>query len=79
MSPPGLMATLTSGGDMSAETLTTHANKLLVDCGIQMSPSKVVRMVREYRHRVESNGFPFEAFLVNSGAAHRTAAPPGPG
>lgn len=31
-----------------------------------MSPSKVSRLVREFKHRVEKNGFPFEAFLVNT-------------
>lgn len=31
-----------------------------------MSPSKVNRLVREFKHRVEKNGFPFEAFLANS-------------
>lgn len=31
-----------------------------------MSPSKVSRLVRQYKYRVEQNGFPFEAFLVNS-------------
>lgn len=31
-----------------------------------MSPSKVSRMVREFKNRVEKNGFPFEAFLVNT-------------
>jgi hypothetical protein len=66
MAPPGLTATRTTGGDTSAETLIKHAHKLLCACGIQMSPSKVSRLVREYRHRVERNGFPFEAFLVNS-------------
>ncbi|MDX1878212.1 hypothetical protein SBE55_10320 [Mycolicibacterium sp. 141076] len=31
-----------------------------------MSPSKVSRLVREFKRRVEKNGFPFEAFLVNA-------------
>lgn len=31
-----------------------------------MSPSKVSRLVREFKHRVEKNGYPFEAFLVNA-------------
>jgi hypothetical protein len=31
-----------------------------------MSPSKVSRLVREFKHRVEQNGFPFEEFLVNA-------------
>jgi hypothetical protein len=66
MSPPGLMATATSGGSTSAETLYSHAQKLLANCGINMSPSKVSRLVREYRNRVESNGFSFEAILLNT-------------
>jgi hypothetical protein len=66
MSPPGLTATQASGGTTSAETLIKHAHKLLNDSGIQMSPSKVNRLVRTYKRRVEANGFPFEAFLVNS-------------
>jgi hypothetical protein len=67
MNPPGLMATTaTSGGSPSAETLYSHAQKLLANCGIEMSPSKVSRLVREYRNRVETNGFSFEAFLLNT-------------
>lgn len=66
MSPPGLTATLASGGTTSAETLTRHAHRLLANCGMQMSPSKVSRLVRTFKQRVEGNGFPFEAFLVNS-------------
>lgn len=49
-----------------AETLIRHAHKLLGNCGIDMSPSKVTRIVRDYKRRVEANGFSFEAFLVNS-------------
>ena len=66
MSPPGRTATPTTGGSTSAETLIKHAHRLLANCGIQMSPSKVSRLVRTFKHRVEGNGFPFEAFLVNS-------------
>jgi hypothetical protein len=67
MSPPGLTATLkTSGGDMSAEALIKHAQKLLCSSGIEMSPSKVSRLVREFRHRVEIEGFSFGAFLLNT-------------
>lgn len=51
---------------MSAESLVKHAHKLLANCGVPMSPSKVSRLVREYKHRVEQNGFSFEAFLVNT-------------
>lgn len=55
-----------TGGNTSAETLIKHAHKLLINCGITMSPSKVSRLVRDFKNRVESNGHPFEAFLVNS-------------
>ncbi len=55
-----------AGGTTSTETLIKHAHKLLTNCGIPMSPSKVSRLVRDFKHRVEHNGFPFEAFLVNS-------------
>jgi hypothetical protein len=53
-------------GTTSADTLIKHAQKLLANCGIQMSPSKVTRLVRTFKHRVEANGYPFEAFLINS-------------
>ena len=67
MSPPtAQMRPTTTGGSTSAETLIKHAHKLLGNCGISMSPSKVSRLVREFKHRVEGNGFSFEAFLVNS-------------
>jgi hypothetical protein len=67
MSPPDLTATPTSGRTTtSAETLIRHAHKLLNDSGIQMSASKVSRLVRTYKRRVEANGHPFEAFLINS-------------
>jgi hypothetical protein len=65
MSPPAAVRE-TSGGATSAEELIRHAQKLLGNCGIEMSPSKVSRMVRTFKYRVERNGFPFEAFLVNS-------------
>lgn len=55
-----------AGGTTSTETLIKDAHKLLTNCGIPMSPSKVSRLVRDFKQRVESNGYPFEAFLVNS-------------
>lgn len=63
-----MLATQTppAGGTTSAETLIRHAHKLLRNCGVQMSPSKVSRLVRDFKRRVEQNGFPFEAFLVNA-------------
>jgi hypothetical protein len=83
MSPPDLTATPTSGRTTtSAETLIRHAHKLLNDSGIQMSASKVNRLVRTFKRRVEANGFPFEAFLINSvqlTAEQRRQALAGPG
>ncbi|MCV7176766.1 hypothetical protein [Mycolicibacterium sphagni] len=66
MSPPAVQLQTATGGSTSTETLIKHAHKLLTNCGICMSPAKVSRLVREFKHRVERNGFPFEAFLVNS-------------
>jgi hypothetical protein len=66
MSPPGLMATREPTGGTSGETLIKHAQKLLHNCHIPMSQSKISRLVRQYKHRVESNGFAFKAFLFNS-------------
>lgn len=57
---------LAPGGSTSAENLNRHAHKLLTNCGVHMSPSKVSRLVRDFKRRVEQNGYPFEAFLVNS-------------
>jgi hypothetical protein len=78
MSPPGLMATREpSGGSTSAETLVEHAHKLLCNCGIQMSPSKVSRLVREYRHRVERNGFPSRrSWSTRCNSPHSSVAKP---
>jgi hypothetical protein len=64
--PPAALLQPVTGGNTSAETLIKHAHKLLADCGITMSPSKVSRLVREFQNRVAQNGFAFEAFLVNS-------------
>lgn len=67
MSPPAAqLHTTTTGGSTSAADLVEHAHRLLGNCGIPMSPSKVSRLVRDFKHRVEKNGFSFEAFLVNS-------------
>lgn len=55
-----------SGGTTSAEALIRHAQTLLGNCHVPMSPSKISRLVRQYKHRVEANGYPFEAFLVNA-------------
>lgn len=51
---------------MSAEELIRHAHILLANCHIPLSPARVSRLVREYKHRVEAHGFRFEWFLVNT-------------
>lgn len=66
MSPPAAQLQPATGGSTSAETLVKHAHQLLANCGVPMSPSKISRLARQYKHRVEANGFSFEAFLVNS-------------
>ncbi|BCP14851.1 hypothetical protein [Mycobacterium paraintracellulare] len=67
MGPPALLATREpSGGCTSADTLIAHAQKLLGNCGVEMSPSRVSRLVRQFKHRVETNGFGFDSFLVNA-------------
>jgi hypothetical protein len=65
MGPPGLLADLeTSGGITSAETLIKRAHELLRDWGIEMAPSKVSRLVRQFQHHAgDDKGFPFEKFL----------------
>jgi hypothetical protein len=55
-----------SGGSTSAEALIRHAQKLLCNSGIEMSASKVSRLVRDFRRRVESEDFSFGEFLVNT-------------
>lgn len=50
----------------TADELVRHAHALLANCGVTMGASKVSRLVREFRARVEQNGFSFEEFIVNS-------------
>lgn len=66
MAPLGLKARSAAGGSTSTENLIRRAHDLLADSGVAMSPSRVSRLVRDYKRRVETNGFPFEAFLANS-------------
>lgn len=64
--PPGLATSTTTGGTTSAENRIRHAHVILANCGVSMGSSKVSRLVREYEHRVERNGFAFFDFLVNA-------------
>jgi hypothetical protein len=67
MSRPSQTGRLRSiGGSTSAEDLIKAAHMLLEEYEISMSPSKVSRIVRTYKHQVERNGFPFVDFLVNA-------------
>ena len=59
------MDTHAVGGSTSAEDLIKAAHKLLAEYEVSMSPSKVTRIVRTYKHHVEQNGFSFVDFLVN--------------
>ena len=57
MRPPGQMAEpQTSGGSTSAEALIRRAHQLLAACDVPLSPSRVTRLVREYKVKVEPSG-----------------------
>lgn len=55
-----------SGGTTSAESLIRDAHLALNNAGVHMSPSKVSRLVRQFKHRVEANGYSFGEFLANA-------------
>lgn len=48
------------------DTLLKVAHTVLGNCGIEMRPAKVRRLVQTFQHRVERNGFAFFDFLANS-------------
>jgi len=48
------------------ETLAREAYSVLAGCGIAASRSKVSRIVRDYMRHIAGNGYPFEAYLVNT-------------
>lgn len=48
------------------ETLIRDAHVILTNCGVAMSPSKVSRLARAFKTRVERNGFAFFDFLANA-------------
>lgn len=50
----------------SVERLVRDAHVILGNCGVSMAPSKVSKLVRTYKHRVEHNGFAFFTFLANA-------------
>ena len=65
-SPPTPTGDSSTGGSTSAESLVRAAHTALNNAGIGMSASKVSRLVRQFQHRVEANGLPFEEFLCNA-------------
>ncbi|MCG7582777.1 hypothetical protein [Mycolicibacterium sp. OfavD-34-C] len=65
MSPPTEKSRPTTGGSTSAENLIKAAHLILDIWEIRMSPSKVSRIARTYKHQVEKNGFAFIDFLAN--------------
>lgn len=42
------------------------AHAILDSCGLEMSPSKVSRLVRQFEARVERNGWSFFDFFTNA-------------
>ncbi|WP_231969251.1 hypothetical protein [Mycobacterium sp. E735] len=71
MSPPPVITKPQSGGTTSAEarSQTQHAiratHAILANLGVEMSPSRVSRIVRQYEARVMHNGWTFLDFLTN--------------
>jgi hypothetical protein len=62
----------TDGGSTSAashgqiEDAIRATHRILANCGITISPSKVSRLVRRYDARVQQNGWTFIDFLATS-------------
>lgn len=52
------------GPDLPVETLVRLAHHVLDTAGVRLSPSKVSKVARTYKHQVEPNGYPFLAYLV---------------
>jgi hypothetical protein len=73
MSPPAASAaTRPSGGSKSAEANSQTeqairaAHVVLGGCGVEMSPSKVSRLIRQFEARVLRNGWTFFEFFANA-------------
>lgn len=52
------------GSDTQKLVADTH--RLLGNCGIALSPSKVSKLVRRYIFQVERNGYSFADYLANT-------------
>lgn len=69
MSPPTTRLAFTSGGTKSTDgidKLIVAAHGILDACGYPLSQSKVSKLVRRFRYRVENNGFAFFDFIANA-------------
>ncbi|MCV7208335.1 hypothetical protein H7J75_06655 [Mycolicibacterium canariasense] len=44
----------------------TAAHRILANCGVTMSPSKVSRLVRQFEARVARNGWTLFEFIANA-------------
>lgn len=69
--PPGVVIAhpVTPGGFKntgSTEDMVRAAHLIFANCGVETGGSKVSRLVRDFRRRVEQNGFAFFDFLANS-------------
>jgi hypothetical protein len=53
-------------GQTTAEDLARIAHAVLDNCGLDMSRSKVSRLIRTFQARVAGNGWSFFDFLANS-------------
>lgn len=50
---------------LSVESLIRQVHLIFRNAGIDASPSKVKKLVRAYKYRVEDNGFAFIDYLAN--------------
>lgn len=70
-SPPTRNRDNGTGGTTSAaatsqtQRLLSDAHLIMANCGVEMTPSKVSRIVRQFEHQAERNGFTFFDFLAN--------------
>ncbi len=75
MSPPGPLATSRPPGGTTSpgnhELAVRAAHKALLDCEVEISISKVNRIIRGFEKRAQREGVTFHEFL--SGAANLTA------
>lgn len=52
--------------DQNVDSLINDARVILANCGVTMGQSKLSRLVRTFKARVEGNGWQFFDFLTNA-------------